>query len=37
MNFAKDVLFIDFETTDINPEKAKPLQLAAVLLDKKCL
>ncbi len=34
MEFAKDILLIDFETTNILPEKAKPVQLAAVLLDK---
>jgi DNA polymerase III epsilon subunit-like protein len=37
MNFIKDILLIDFETTDVDPTKAKPIQLAAVLLDKKTL
>ncbi|MBX4205449.1 MAG: 3'-5' exonuclease [Candidatus Doudnabacteria bacterium] len=37
MNFIKDILLIDFETTDIDPEKAQPLQLAGVLLDKTSL
>jgi len=37
MNFIKDVLLIDFETTDIDPEKANPVQLAAILLDKDTL
>jgi DNA polymerase III epsilon subunit-like protein len=37
MNFAKDILLIDFETTDVDLEKAKPLQLGAVLLDKNTL
>jgi len=37
MKFVKDILLIDFETTNIDPEKAKPLQIAAVLLDKEDL
>jgi DNA polymerase III epsilon subunit-like protein len=37
MDFIKDILLIDFETTDIDPDKANPLQLAAVLLDKTTL
>ncbi len=37
MTFLKDILLIDFETTDVDPEKAKPLQIAAVLLDKNDL
>ena len=34
MKFARDILFIDFETTGNNPDKDFPLQLSAVLLDK---
>jgi DNA polymerase III epsilon subunit-like protein len=37
MNFAKDILLIDFETTGINPEICEPLQLSAVLLDRQTL
>ncbi len=37
MKLVKDILLIDFETTDIDPLKAKPVQLAAVLLDKSDL
>ncbi|MEI8072878.1 MAG: 3'-5' exonuclease [Candidatus Saccharibacteria bacterium] len=37
MRFKKDILMLDFETTDGRPPKAKPIQLAAVLLDKDTL
>ncbi|MBA3678955.1 3'-5' exonuclease [Candidatus Saccharibacteria bacterium] len=37
MKFKKDILMIDFETTDGRPAKAKPIQLAAILLDKDTL
>lgn len=37
MKFKKDVLVIDYETTDGRPAYAKPIQLAAVLLDKDTL
>lgn len=37
MRFKKDILMIDFETTDGRPPMAKPIQLAAVLLDKDTL
>lgn len=37
MKFKKDILMIDFETTDGRPPLAKPIQLAAVLLDKETL
>lgn len=37
MKFKKDILMIDFETTDGRPPLAKPIQLAAVLLDKNTL
>lgn len=35
--FVKDILIIDFETTHGIPAKAKPTQLAAILLDKATL
>jgi len=34
MKFARDILFIDMQTTGINVEKDFPLQISAVLLDK---
>lgn len=37
MKFKHDILMIDFETTDGRPPHAKPIQLAAVLLDKETL
>ena len=37
MKFKKDILMLDFETTDGRPPLAKPIQLAAVLLDKDTL
>ncbi|MFO0862544.1 MAG: 3'-5' exonuclease [Candidatus Saccharibacteria bacterium] len=37
MKFKKDILMIDFETTDGRPTYAKPIQLAAILLDKDTL
>lgn len=37
MNFAKDILLIDFETTGGDPEEIAPTQLAAILLDKNTL
>ncbi len=37
MQFEKDILLIDFETTDIDPLVAEPIQLAAILLDKETL
>lgn len=37
MRFKKDILVIDFETTDGRPKYAKPIQMAAVLLDKTTL
>ncbi|HMS92153.1 MAG TPA: 3'-5' exonuclease [Candidatus Saccharibacteria bacterium] len=37
MRFKKDILMIDFETTDGRPNMAAPIQLAAVLLDKETL
>ena len=35
--FAKNILIIDFESTSIDPAKAEPTQLAAILLDKENL
>lgn len=35
--FSKDILLIDFETTGLDLDKALPIQLGAVLLDKKDL
>jgi DNA polymerase III subunit epsilon len=37
MNFKKDILLIDLETTGLDPQKHEIIQLAAVLLDKKTL
>lgn len=37
MRFKRDIIMIDFETTDGRPNYAKPIQLAAVLLDKTTL
>jgi len=37
MKFKKDILMLDYETTDGRPWLAKPIQLAAVLLDKETL
>lgn len=35
--FPKDILIIDFETSHTDLEKAKPLQIGAVLLDRSSL
>ena len=35
--FSKDILVIDFETTGLDLDKALPIQLGAVLLDKQNL
>lgn len=37
MQFAKDILFIDFECDSIDLDKMQPTQLAAVLVDKTTL
>lgn len=37
MKFKRDILMIDFETTDGRPPHALPIQLAAILLDKDTL
>ncbi len=37
MNFKKDILLIDLETTGLDASKQEIIQLAAVLLDKKTL
>ena len=37
MEFLKDILLIDFETTDIDFVKAEPIAFGAVLLDRKTL
>jgi DNA polymerase III epsilon subunit-like protein len=37
MNFPKDILIIDFETTGIDPYSSEPIQIGAILLDKDTL
>jgi len=37
MNFRKDLLLIDLETTGLDSERHEIIQLAAILLDKKTL
>jgi len=37
MNFKKDILLVDLETTGLNADTHEIIQLAAVLLDKKTL
>jgi DNA polymerase III epsilon subunit-like protein len=37
IGFSKDILLIDFETTGLDLDKALPIQLGAVLLDKESL
>ena len=37
MNFHKDILLIDLESTGLDPIKHEIIQLAAILLDKKTL
>ncbi len=37
MKLHKDILVIDFETTDITLDNAEPIQLGAILLDKETL
>jgi DNA polymerase III epsilon subunit-like protein len=35
MKFPKDILILDFETTDLDPYKALPIQIGLILLDKE--
>ena len=37
ITFPKDILIVDFETSHKQLEKAEPLQIGAILLDKNTL
>jgi len=37
MNFKKDILLVDLESTGLDPSKHEIIQIAAILLDKKTL